>query len=236
VLERESIIRQLEHLIHEIKGSETDTDIRNALKDTMFRDLFRDREFDYRLRQIERSIEVMSRWGEHQCRFKNVDDEVVVKLMIASGTDERNVGIKHLKDWIGSSTALTIADPYFLRNTRSTTILQYADSITDLLPVSLKCLELFVGPKVVKYQKPAIVTWFNELCVTRGIKLSVYHQEHLHDRVWINDAKKPLVVGTSFNGLGNKCTFLLALDDSDTLRFNQELAHIRETVECKDEA
>ena len=37
----------------------------------------------------------------------------------------------------------------------------------------------------------------------------------VHDRVWIADRKRGLVVGTSFNGLGSRAAFLLPLPDPD---------------------
>jgi hypothetical protein len=55
----------------------------------------------------------------------------------------------------------------------------------------------------------------------------VYHQEEIHDRVWLKDETDAVVVGTSFNGLGNKCAFLLNLEAADASSFSAELRRIR---------
>lgn len=45
----------------------------------------------------------------------------------------------------------------------------------------------------------------------RGIKVSEAVTNKIHDRVWIADRTRALVVGTSFNGIGRRAAFLLPL-------------------------
>jgi hypothetical protein len=52
----------------------------------------------------------------------------------------------------------------------------------------------------------------------------------LHDRVWIADHERAFTVGTSFNGIGSRCAFILELPSEDRRAFIRELASIRANV------
>ena len=49
--------------------------------------------------------------------------------------------------------------------------------------------------------------------------------DDVHDRVWIKDFHSAYVVGTSFNGLGDKCAFILSLPEEDRRDFIRAIQH-----------
>ncbi|TOB05723.1 hypothetical protein CGK13_21800, partial [Vibrio parahaemolyticus] len=61
----------------------------------------------------------------------------------------------------------------------------------------------------------AVKTSIERMFKDNGIFFSTATTEEVHDRVWISDRNRALVVGTSLNGIGNRAAFLLPLPDSD---------------------
>jgi hypothetical protein len=224
---KEHLIRYLESLIQELRESENREAVYRTLRRFRMFYPFPDEEFEYRLHSIEHKIDSLLERPVGSCRMASSDGENVIELMTGRGPSERAKGIKYLSDWMNNLTDITIADPYFIKNSGAISEADYKSSLQGLLPLSLKRIELFVGPKTQMYQKAGIANWFNNLCATRGIQLEVFHQEEVHDRVWLKSGSDALVVGTSFNGLGNKCAFLLNLDPADTASFSAELRRIR---------
>jgi hypothetical protein len=229
---KENIIHNLESLIQEIKENDNHDAIYRAIRrhKTLFP--FYDEQFEYRLTSIEQKINRILNRPFESCLMAGPDKINIMQLMTGQGILERKKGVKHLSDWMNNPTEITITDPYFIKNSGAISEADYKNSLQGLLPYSLKKIELFVGTKTQKYQKPSIVNWFNQLCATRGIQLEVFHQEEVHDRVWLKNGNDALVVGTSFNGIGNKCTFLLNLDEDDTANFSAELRRIRSAYTC----
>ena len=196
---------------------------------------FSNGEFEHLLRSIEGKIDSLLDRPVATCRMASSEGDKIVELMTGRSPSERAKGIKYLSDWMNNPTELTIADPYFIKNSGAISESDYKNSLQKLLPKSLKKIVLFIGPEIQKYQKASIATWFNQLCTTRLIQLEVFHQEEVHDRVWLKNESDALVVGTSFNGLGNKCAFLLRLDAADTASFNAELRRIRAAYTCSNQ-
>ena len=229
---KEHLIRYLESLIQELKDNESHEIPHKTMR--LFRMFypFLDEEFEYRLHSIEDKIDSLLDRPDVSCRMAGSDGENVIQLMTGLGDSERKKGVQHLSNWMNNTIEITIADPYFIKNSGAISEIDYMNSLQGLLPQSLKKIALFIGPKTKKYQKASIASWFNQLCATRSIQLEVFHQEEVHDRVWLKDGSDALVVGTSFNGLGNKCAFLLNLDATDTASFNTELCRIRTAYKC----
>lgn len=233
--EKQHLIHHLEELLCAVRESESAEDAYRLLRrQRLFYPLFPEK-IEYRLDRIERSLDRLTDRPAAACRFASDEGESIMQLMTGQGINERQRGISYLSDWMNSPTKLTIADPYLIKNSGLISEADYKNSLESLLPRSLTTLELFVGPRNSKYQKSSIATWFNVLCQARGIALSVFHQEQVHDRVWLKNENDAIVVGTSFNGLGNKCAFLLKLDTTDTMAFSAELERIRSTVSSSNE-
>lgn len=225
--EKQRLIQHLEELLCTVRESESDEDVYRLLRRQRIVYPFFLEEFEYRLHRIERSLDRLVKRPAAACRLVTDKEESVMQLMTGKGFAERQKGIRYLSDWMNNPTELTIADPYLIKNSGAISESDYKSTLEGLFPQSLTNLELFIGPRNPRYQKISIATWFNAHCRERRITLSVFHQEQVHDRVWIKNGNDAIVVGTSFNGLGNKCAFLLKLDAIDTEDFNAELRRIR---------
>ena len=231
------LIRVLELFTQELRETEnTEEQIFEAIQRIRMFYPFWDNEYDSRLHSIENKIDSLIDRPITSCNIISSGTKKAAELMTGRGKSERDKGVQYLSDWIGSPTEITIADPYLIKNINSISVTDYKNSLQQLLPSSLKEIELFIGPNNHQYQKACIATWFNHLCAEREIQLKVYHQKEIHDRVWLkNNNNDALVVGTSFNGLGNKCAFLLSLDDNDTASFSDELHRIRKEYTCSNQ-
>ena len=150
-----------------------------------------------------------------------------VELLVGVGGRERASNDRRtLRQWIAGAEVLTVADPYFFRfdeRGSDRTKAQYVEALIELLPRSLRFLEVFhlEGPD------SEILGPFRKACATRGISFSSVETNRIHDRVWIRDTKQAVIVGTSFGGLGNKLAFILDLPNGDLQAFRRELHAIR---------
>ena len=233
---KQSIAQRLRQVLELVELSETDADARKAIRRSRDPDLFWDDHIDQRLWRIEREIRSLADRPASRCQFSEKDSSQVIDFMTGRGPAERAKGIQFLSQWLSAPKKLTIADPYFVKNSGTISEVDYTASLSSLLPNSLEVLELFVGLQTTQYRNQGVAVWINSYCGQHGIALSVFNQEEIHDRVWITNDDKALVVGASFNGIGNKCAFLLPLDHDDTTSFNAELQRIRNSVAVTNQA
>ena len=97
--------------------------------------------------------------------------------------------------------------------------------VDAVIPKTIKVIELYVKPKK---RDAEVAAGFTKLCKDREIKLTCRKTDELHDRVWIVDSIRAYVIGASFNGLGNKCAFILELPEEDRRNFIKEVGLLRE--------
>ena len=233
---KQSIALQLRHLLELVELSETDADARRSIRRHRTSDMFGDEHVEHRLWRIERELHNLAERSTGRCQFSEGDSTRVIDLMTGRGTAARERSIKFLSQWLGDPQKLTVADPYFVKNTGTISESIYTASLAAVLPRSITSLELFAGIRTPKYRREPVATWIDSYCQQHCIALSVYNQEEIHDRVWIVDDDKALVVGASFNGIGDKCAFILPLDQDDTASFSAELQRIRKTVAAANQA
>ena len=226
MLSNEEIVERLRHLLSLVEEAEKNVEPRRR---------FRHREHplwecevEERLFRIQGRLDELIKRASTSCRLSDAEFAFgEYKFMVAANQEGRAKGVCYLSEWIGSTESLTIADPYLIKHGGPISVDEYTKTLGSLLPFSITRLELFVGPRTPRYWNQDVANSLNTLCAKRKIDLIVFHQELVHDRVWIKEGTDALVVGTSFNGLGNKCAFLLTLDESDRASFCEELARIR---------
>jgi hypothetical protein len=151
------------------------------------------------------------------------DEQSTLRLITGLGPEERNNAILYLSDKLAGTKSLTICDPYFLKKQKSVPAKVTATEFVELLPQTLKRIELFTKPRA---RDKEFADHLNAGLRGRGIRLVHRKTEKVHDRVWIKDFDEAFVVGTSFNGLGNKCAFILDLPQSDKRQFISSLNEI----------
>ncbi len=184
------------------------------------------REFLYKkkLINIENKLDsLIERNIVSRCRFANEERDSVIQLITGVGSEERNKAISHLSDKLIGTKTLTICDPYFIKGTKVMPPGNLANEFVNLLPSTLKILELYVKPRI---REKAFAESLNAALKEKKIKLIVRKTDDVHDRVWIKDYETAFVVGTSFNGLGNKCAFILDLPSEDRKQFVFSLSEL----------
>lgn len=99
---------------------------------------------------------------------------------------------------------LTIIDPYFFSNSRFAFTRSRLIEILTAGPPSLQWLEVVTSEK--SFDKTSAASLTKSL--PPHIRLTVIKNGEFHDRFWIINDSKGIVVGTSINGFGNKHFFI----------------------------
>jgi hypothetical protein len=148
-----------------------------------------------------------------RCALERSDDGT---LHLVALPGQRSVGLKELRDFTADAEALIIVDPYVFSGPadRATEI---ADEFKRTARVGGKWLKRihFVYDASTKCTTKTVKTAISKVLKDASIKVTSRASSVMHDRVWIADRKRALVVGTSFNGLGSRAAFLLPLPDPD---------------------
>jgi hypothetical protein len=135
-------------------------------------------------------------------------------MVIAQG--DPNPGVDLLKKRMANAKELIICDPYFffydpIHKSEN----EYVKEITSILP-NKKLNDLTIYCK--KPKSPSIIKNLKSQ-ISPKVDCHVYAVNDIHDRVWIKDATRGLLVGTSFGGLGKKVTFIINLPKKDLVDF-----------------
>ena len=116
-------------------------------------------------------------------------------------------------------TELIITDPYFFTHSRRHDADEYAASVarivTPLLGENVR-LKLVIDPNASHDIVRGAVE--GALCAkVSGLTIEVIESRDFHDRFWIADRERGVIIGTSLNKLGGKIYFSDALSDSDVV-------------------
>ncbi|EGQ9921444.1 TPA: hypothetical protein JG855_004625 [Vibrio parahaemolyticus] len=170
-----------------------------------------------KLEALEEKIDRLVESGnQSRCQLSNNAQNSTIQFIAGQGSSERNKAVNHLKDKLVGTNTLIICDPYFIKGIKGQDPKVVACEFASLLPNTLKQLELYVKPRI---REKEFAESLNAELKSRKIKLVVRKTDDVHDRVWIKDFNEAFVVGTSFNGLGNKCAFILDLPPEDRKQF-----------------
>lgn len=150
-------------------------------------------------------------------------------LRLLVGPGERVEGLRELRDFTADAKHLTIVDPYFFSGdpSRATEI---AEDFKLTARVKQKSLNAVHVVRNDRHDEKAVLRAIKKVISAARIPLTLSSTGELHDRVWIADRTRAVVVGTSLNGLGSRAAFILSLPDADLhaiLEFldNRKLAH-----------
>ena len=221
---KEHLIERLKELIAIVEHSEGSQDALRRIRRDRFFYPFWDEEFEYSLRRLDQKVDALLERPAPSCRMASEEGTNVMQLMTGVGVAARTEAIDYLRNGFGGAKQVVICDPYFLLSNK-TSKADYLAGIDAVIPNTVKTIELYVKPKK---RDAEVAAGFTKLCQDRGIKLTCRKTEELHDRVWIIDSTRAFVVGASFNGLGNKCAFILELPEQDRQNFIKEVGLLRE--------
>ncbi|RFP62251.1 MAG: hypothetical protein BJG00_003790 [Limnothrix sp. CACIAM 69d] len=156
--------------------------------------------------------------------MESEDGGNTLQLMTRAGSGAREEAILDLRGMLSGAKHLTICDPYFLQSNNKISKEDYVAEIGSVIPSTVKNIELYVK---LRKRDAVVADGISKICRDRGIRLDCRKTDELHDRVWIVDSSRAFVVGASFNGLGNKCAFILELPEEDRRNFMREISLLR---------
>ncbi|WP_257178697.1 MULTISPECIES: hypothetical protein [Bradyrhizobium] len=215
---RAEVIRVLLHLLNETAHGEIDEITSQILEGARHISAQRLSEIDQKLDSIIRRLD------RPFCQLAETEDNAHAKLIVGLGSGARQQALAHLNDSLGGARHLTICDPYLLSSPGRISSEEYVNGIESALPQTLRAVEIFSKRGV---RNKDIADRLNQMFRRRDIRVRIYKTEDIHDRVWIKDSLEAYSIGTSFNGLGNKFTFILPLPSSDVRPFLSEIQILR---------
>ncbi|WP_342246769.1 hypothetical protein [Pseudomonas sp. OTU5201] len=222
---KELLIAHLKELISIAERSDSDQDALRRIRREGFFYPFWDEKFEYRLHCLNQKVDALLERAIPTCRMASEEGDNFVQLMTGVGTAARAEAIDYMRNGFSGAKQLVICDPYFLLSNNKNSKSAYLAGVDDVIPNTVKAIELYVKPRK---RDAEVADGFTKLCQDRGIKLTCRKTDELHDRVWIVDSIRAFVVGASFNGLGNKCAFILELPEEDRRNFIREVGLLRE--------
>ena len=167
------------------------------------------------LRAIEERLE------DARCRA-SLPDEGRSLAYLVTGIDG-DKGHDDLMSWLHDCHTLEIADPYFFQMGSYRDPYLLVEEFHGLLPRCLRRVTIYHRPKPHKLLFESFAACMRRL----DINTQYFRTTVLHDRVWIKNGNSAKVVGTSFNGLGNKLAFILNLPEADRNSFQEQMSAIR---------
>lgn len=124
---------------------------------------------------------------------------------------DRPRGLASIRKRIANAKSLIINDPYILSAPpKAIGTRQYVMELLDILPSSLDSLILIYSKDI----NPGVWILLKERCPEK-IQIQTVQDHNVHDRVWIIDFSSGFTVGTSFNSLGSKISFINPLPVAD---------------------
>lgn len=118
---------------------------------------------------------------------------------------------------LGPQSELIVTDPYFFTNGRQKDSEVYAASVGRMLePALTRGLSLTFVVEPAQHNadvRAAVQAELHRRC--EGLTVSVVESSDFHDRFWIADRSRGLVVGASLNKIGRKLFFVDELNDED---------------------
>lgn len=221
---KQELLAYLDFLRERVEASEDSRDAQFWLRRRLDWPPRRDDRLEERLQNIEGMLaHILERPGS-TCQFKGEEGKALARFIVSMGAQARAEANQYLSEVIAGAHELTICDPYILKPYSDTPAGDYVGTLISVFPTALRSLEIFVKPGA---RNKEVAEKLNNACKQRNIRITVHRTNKIHDRVWIADHERAYTVGTSFNGLGNRCAFILPLPSEDRRAFSKELASIR---------
>ncbi len=133
-------------------------------------------------------------------------------LQVLVAPDDRMRGLRKIRDFTKDADKLMICDPYLFSGEKSD-----AKAIAEEFS---RCARLNRKPAVhvihdAAHTTKAVRQAVKKIASDAGATLTILETDMIHDRVWIADRQRAVVVGTSFNGIGKRAAFILPLPKED---------------------
>ncbi len=119
-------------------------------------------------------------------------------------------------------TSITIIDPYFLKSRNDPA---YVAAIQNVLGPTLQRVQHLIIVRDMTKDTPGALSTITTALLSAHptLHISNHHSLDFHDRFWIVNGARGIVVGTSLNGIGNRLCLLDYLAREDVANIVQEL-------------
>lgn len=117
---------------------------------------------------------------------------------------------------LAPASELTIIDPYLFPTRPQLGVDEYSANLAALIAPIVEPeakLRFVVNTRANSEVESNVNTILGDLVA--GITIQIHHSEDFHDRFWVADRSRGVVVGTSLNGLGSKLFLMDSLNASD---------------------
>lgn len=140
---------------------------------------------------------------------------VIAETLDKSTKEARNEGLKEIRDFTRGAESLVIIDPYMYGGEASKSRV-YIDEFAKVSRIKaghMKRIHIIYSSEHGKTKR--IIDGIKDLAGEYDCILTDYDTKEIHDRVWIADRRRAIVVGTSLGGIGNRLSFILELPKYD---------------------
>lgn len=145
--------------------------------------------------------------------LNNQDSTSSLEMDLLIQANQRKEGLKKIREFTNGVSDLIVIDPY-IYCVKASDSATYIEEFTRCARIhKLKKLHIVYSSK-----------HDNTTVIKNGIKnkareancsFSETDTDAIHDRIWIGDRKKGIVIGTSLGGLGRRIAFILDLPKED---------------------
>jgi hypothetical protein len=140
------------------------------------------------------------------------DNEGNLGLVTLPG--QRALGLKELRDFTVEAESLIVVDPFvFSGNKASAKVI--AAEFERTARVAGKWLKRVHFIYDQSHMTNSVKAEIEGALAENNVRSTRCHSDVIHDRLWIADRSRAIVVGTSFNGIGGRAAFLLPLPEPD---------------------
>lgn len=134
----------------------------------------------------------------------------------ADGSDQtRQEALRRLRQFSNGAANLTVVDPYLFGD-RTLDPNGYVDELiraTGVGSPELKRLHVVFDSS--RGNNKYLRRQLTEKAISAGTTFSEKDTNLFHDRIWLADRQRAVLVGTSFGGLGNRLCFIVDLPELD---------------------
>lgn len=127
---------------------------------------------------------------------------------------QRDIGLRELRDFTREAKSLMVIDPYIFAVEKEQ-VECFVRELMESARVGGQWLKRIHFVHDHRHTRSGIKRCLKQRLKDEGVYMTDKHTTEIHDRVWIADRQRALVIGTSLNGIGKRAAFLLLLPEYD---------------------
>lgn len=169
----------------------------------------------YRYRRLENELREIKHLLRRQQRLECplIHNQELNTLGLITLPTQRDNGLKEIREFTNNTSDLIVIDPYIYGGEAIGSSSYIDEFIKSSRLQKIKKLHIIYSSR--HGNTGAIKKGIKEAAQNNKCQFSEIDNDSIHDRIWIADRTRAIVVGTSLGGLGNKVCFILPLPKND---------------------